>query len=128
MPASKRLAERDGEVAEGALAFEITKAVTLDLLDDQITEAMGWRKQAGLVAEGDPTTASPESPVVVWVLRDDVEVNTVRKAVTAYQEVETPASATPDEFNLLREKIASGEDLSVAEMQAALRLLLTRGV
>jgi hypothetical protein len=119
----KRDSERDGEHGKGSLAFSVTKPVVLHLLDEEITKAHGWRKDSGLVAEGDPASASEDSPVTVWVLRADAETNTVRKAVTAHQGVEDVS----DEVAPLRAKAQSGEDLSADEMQVAIRLLLTRG-
>lgn len=124
--ASKRLPERDGEHGPGSLAFEVTKPVLLNILDGEITEAMGWRKQAGLVAEGDTTTASAEHPAVVWVLRGEVDSRTVKQAVTAHQGVEAPAS-DDEEFDRLSAKARAVLDLTAAEVQTALRLLLTRG-
>lgn len=119
---AKRDSERDEE-QPGSLAFVISKPVVLHDLDVEITKAHGWRKDAGLVCEGDPSTASEQDPVTIWVLRDDAETNTVKKAVTAHQGVED----APDELAALREKASTDEALTSDEMQMAIRLLLTRG-
>lgn len=121
---ARRHAERDGQYAEGSTCFMLTKPVTAHLLDEQITAEMGWRNRAGVVVEGDPSTASEDSPVFMWVLRADVDHNTVKRVVTAHQGVEDDSD---DEFDALVAKAQSGEDLSAHETQAALRLLLLRG-
>ena len=122
---AKRNKARDGE-HEGALAFTLTSPVDLATLSTHLSEQMGWRKDSGLVAEGNLAEASEDSPATLWVLRSDVDAHAVRRAVTAYQEVEADTSSE-DEFSVLAAKAATGEDLTDEEMQTAVRLLLTRG-
>ena len=123
---AKRNKARDGE-HEQALAFTLTAPVhDLAGLSALLSEQMGWRKDSGLVGEGDLVTASEDTPATLWVLRSDVDAHAVRRAVSAYQEVEADTSLQ-DEFSVLAAKAATGEDLTDEEMQAAVRLLLTRG-
>ena len=127
--AIKRLAERDGEAGENSLAFTLTKPIEPAHLDEELTEAMGWRKNAGIIVEGDPAAACTEEPVVVWLLRDDVTLATLRKVVSAHDcdscGTEDPQEALAD----LRDKALAGEEYDDAETQAILRavvLSLTR--
>ena len=122
---TKRLPERDRE-HDGAVAFTVTKAVDLESLAEQIKIAHGWRKDLGLVAEGDPAAASPEKPVVLWVLRSEASTDTVRRVVTAHEGTEAQVFED-DEVTALRAKVDAGQDLTASEIQTALRLILTRG-
>lgn len=121
---TKRLAERDDEVAEKSTAFVIDKPIhDLVLLDERIAEEHGWRKNAGVMAEGNVAEASSKNPVTIWVLRsDDSDTNAIKKAITSAQ-AEKPA---PDPLAELRAKADSGEDFTSEEIQTALRTLLLR--
>lgn len=123
---AKRHKERDDEAGEGSLCFLLTKPVTLHVLDTEITAEMGWRKNAGLVVEGDALAAAEDHPVAIWVLRTDVDPNAVKRVVTAHQEVEGPTFEST-ELDALRQKVSAGDALDADEVQAAVRLLLLRG-
>lgn len=123
---AKRHKERDGEAGEGSLCFLLTKPVTAHALDDEITTEMGWRKNAGLVIEGDAQSAAEDHPIALWVLRTDVDPNAVKRAVTAHQEVEGPTFDSA-ELDALRAKVAAGDPLSGEDIATAVRLLLLRG-
>lgn len=126
MSAARRLKERD-EDRPGGQAYEVTKPVELLSLADAIRTAHGWRADLALITEGDPAQASPENPVVLWVMREDARASTVRSAVTAHQGVETERDLASEELAVLRAKVADGDALTETEVQTALRLLLTRG-
>ncbi len=68
MASVRRLSNRDGEWQQGSMAFTLTKPVDLGRLDVELQQAMGWDQVAGMMAEGDPATASDEHPAVIWVL------------------------------------------------------------
>lgn len=115
--------ERDDEPAKGAVAFTVTTPVDPAVLDADLTKRMKWRKPGGIVTDGDPSAASEDEPVTVWVLRDDVEAATFRAAVNAHQVPEEPEG---DPLEALREKARDGDNLTGPEIQEALRLLLLR--
>lgn len=52
MTSAKRAAARDEDFGPGGVAFEIDSPVNPAQLDDEIVEAMNWRKTAGLVMDG----------------------------------------------------------------------------
>jgi hypothetical protein len=116
----KRNEDRDGEVAERAVAFTLTKPVDPARLDAELSKAMNWRKDGGLVIDGDAAQASTDAPVDVWVLRDDVDTGTLREVVAKHEPGEKVTAALPS----LLAKAEAGEDLSPAEVQQALRELL----
>lgn len=116
----KRDEARDGEVCEGAVAFTLTAPVDPALLDAELSTKMNWRKDGGIVVEGLATEASPESPVTVWVTRDDVDAKALQSVVAAH---EVPEPGT-DPTSVLRAKIHSEKSLSAADIKQALRLLL----
>ena len=121
---SKRIPERDEEQPGGA-AFEVYKPFDPEILDDQLTAEMGWRKNAGLAIEGDPATASDEAPVVVWVLRgSEVDTSAVKRVVTAHSRPEGDTGVS--EWDTLVAKAREGEDFSDEEMVSAMRTLLKR--
>lgn len=123
----RRLKERDGEFGDESLAFEVTHPIALDRAEEEIRAAHNWRNGPGLVGEGSLHEASEESPVVIWVTRTDADPRTVKRLLAAHE----GAKAEPtDDDGLagLIEKVKQGEDLDSAEIQTALRVLLTRGV
>jgi hypothetical protein len=119
----KRQPERDGEVAKDALAFTLTKPIDPAVLDQELSAAMNWRKDAGLVVDGDASEASEDNPVTVWVLRDDVKAATFRSVVGKHERTEQT-----DSFADLRAKAEAGEDYTSEEVQQVLRLLVLRAV
>lgn len=87
----KRTNERDGEFGDESVAFTLTKPVDLATLESELSEAMNWRKDAGLIADGDAALASADTPVVLWVMRSDVTPATLRSVVTKHQMPEGPS-------------------------------------
>jgi hypothetical protein len=116
---AKRLSERDEE--HGGVAFALTKSVDFAKLDAELTSEMGWRNLAGLIAEGDASEASEDNPVVVWVVRTDVDTNTFKRVVTAHD----PAPQDTPWMRLLT-KAQGDEDLTDDEVREAIKLLLVR--
>jgi hypothetical protein len=121
---SKRIAERDEE-QPGSACFEVYKPFDPEVLDDELTAEMGWRRNAGLAIEGDPTEASEEAPVTVWVLRgDEVDTSAVKRVVTAHRRPEGNTGVT--EWDILVAKAREGDDFTDEQMASALRALLLR--
>lgn len=116
----KRDPERDDEVAKDAVAFTLTKPVDPALLDAELSAKMNWRKDGGIVTEGDVSRASPENPVSLWVLRGDVDAAALRSVVSAHETPDDPE----DDLQPLREKALAGEEFSPEESQAVLRALV----
>lgn len=115
--------ERDDEVAEGAVAFTLTKPVDPAALDKELSEAMNWRKDAGFVIDGDASEASTENPVDLWVLREDVTAATLRSVVGKHRVPERGGNGV---LAGLRDKAEAGEEFTPEEVQAVLREFVLR--
>jgi hypothetical protein len=110
-------------------AVLITSPVRLDQLDAEITHAMGWRKQAGLSADGDAEQASPENPARLYVERhEETDDETFLQAVANH----TPDSAwvhqdmeEPPSFETAKEKVLGNGRITMNDLRAVLRGLLT---
>lgn len=122
MTDSKRLPERDGEHAEGSLAFQVFKPIDLAALDADFRTEHPDLAFTGMVAEGDLAAASKDEPVIVWALLGEgasINANDFRSVVSSNDIPEDPMAPIID-------KARAGEDLTPDEMQQALRALLTR--
>lgn len=120
----KRQPDRDGEVGEGSEAYLLTTPVNPHILDAELSSTMNWRKDSGLVSEGNPMLASEADPVTLWVLRgSDVDAAAFKKVVAAH---EPPGEPEEDPLVALREKVRAGDPLDDDEAAEALRLLILR--
>lgn len=117
----RRNEERDGEIGEGSVAFSLTKPVDPALLDTELSAEMNWRKDGGLVVEGDPSWASEGDPVTLWVMRDDVDAKVLQRVVSAHERPEQPEE---DPLEVFREKARAGEDFDPEEIQTLLRAMV----
>lgn len=125
-----RCEERDDE-REGSLAFEVTKPINAVEADHMLSHEMNWRRHSGLVIEGDLNNASPENPVIVWVLRGEGEEVTYAFKRVVDQVGPPPvrggqARALTEAEARVRTKAVKGEMLEPDEVQEALRVLLLR--
>jgi hypothetical protein len=122
---TKQVTNDDGETSD-VPAVEVTAPVRLDQLDAEVTDAMNWRKQAGLQAEGDIFNPSPESPVVLTVARDDIDPAVFLAAVQAHHP--DPAWVDPDvtlpSFEDAKQRLRANQVLSAQDVAALLRGLI----
>lgn len=124
-----RCAERDGE-HDDALAFTLTKPVDLAGLDAELRDEEGWRKEAGLVAEGDVANASEDEPVTLWVQRgDETSTSTLKRVVNAHVRDDHRRSRVElrEQVDALRAKAQRGEDFNDDEIQTILRRIVLAG-
>lgn len=115
----KRLAARDDEVAQEAMAYTLTKPLDLDALTAELADA--FNHPPGLVVKGDPTQASEEHPVVLWAI-GDVETNQLKRMVTKHEPTPKKAIERPSFLDKPEDESFTDE-----EIQQALRYLLKRG-
>lgn len=123
-----RNADRDGEVAEGALAFTITKDLDLVLLTEEILEATGWDE--GSLAFEIGTVDS-----VAWVIPppgEEVVTKRIKSIVSRHEvppvEEKKHEGVEPDPYQTrlddFRRLLELGEDLTLEQMQEVVKLLL----
>lgn len=117
---SKRLQGRDGEFGDASIAYEVTTPVVLHKLDAEIVADQGWKKEAGLVAEGDISSASADNPITIWVLRGgELPAARFHSVIAAHD-----PSPDPDPLDAVRTKLEKGEALTPEETTQTLRQLL----
>lgn len=119
----RRNEDRDGEIGEGSVAFSLTVPVDPALLDTELSAEMNWRKDGGIVVEGDPSWASEDEPVTLWVMRDDVDAKVLQRVVSAHERPEEPEEAPLAAYT---RRAAEGDTFDADEVQEILRLLLLR--
>lgn len=128
---SVRTPDRDGEVAEGALAFTVNKEIDLALLGDELREATGWGEEATIAVE----TSGPNT--TAWIIPpegEDVVVNRIKGIVSRHAvpvaEPEKVEAAAPDfvEMRLddLRRALDNTQELTDDQLVEAVKLLLIR--
>lgn len=121
--AAKRLSDRDDEVCPGALAFTVTKPVSIDMLTAELGEETGEPAAYSLVVEGKPEEASEEVPVIVWVVGEGMDAATFKRTLRAHVFDAEPKAMQP--LDSLRDK-PEDQPYDDNEIQQALRLLLKR--
>ena len=122
--AAKRNSGRDGEMGRKT-AFDIDAPVDLASLDRELSEELGLNGRVGLIADGDLTAASPQNPVTVWTVTQEVETNTFKKVFTAHDGEKLVAADAAFE-ELLRKARDSDDPFTPDEIDLALRSLLRR--
>lgn len=120
-----QVTDSDGEVRE-VPAVQVTSAVRLDQLDAEVTEAMNWRKQAGLQAEGNISAPTAEDPVLLSVARDDIDAAVLLATVQAH--TPDPDWVDPDldlpTFEDAKRKVRTNQALSGQDISALFRGLI----
>lgn len=119
---AKRLSKRDDEVAPGAVAYAVTKPVTLEALSAGLREEFG--NAMGVTVEGDPSAASEEHPVTVWVSGGEITPNDFKRVLKEHHGADEPRTATERPSFLDKPQ---DEPFTDDEIQQALRYLLERG-
>lgn len=133
MPSTKnadkamRSNDKDGELLDDSLAFEVTAPFNAAQLADELMSEHGWRKAPDIVVDGDPDLASASDPVLVYVGRGE-ELNVATAKSVFNNHVADPTfgrgdSAEANTIEELREVVAT-RDLTPNEIQTAVRLLL----
>jgi hypothetical protein len=127
MSTAKRLNARDEEGGTDALAYTVTSPANLEQLDDEIRDAMNWRKESGLVVEGILGAASEDNPVVLWVTHENTKAPAITKAISDHEPDPdyVPSSVGPAKtLEDYRQTVLAGEPIAPEEVMAVLRLML----
>lgn len=110
--------------------FTWTRPVTVGQLQAELDETVGPQVRVAMVfprdSDGVEVQADTQNPITVYVTPSSADLAAVRQVLAAHRP--DPYYGMSDEERegaQLREKIASGADLTMDEMQQALRLLIS---
>ncbi|MFJ4902880.1 hypothetical protein [Streptomyces sp. NPDC088727] len=109
--------------------FSWNRAVMLGQLQAEMGETIGPDVRVALVfprgENGQEVTPDAKNPIVVYVTPSSVDLAAVRKLMSAHRpDPYYGMDSAQRQDAQLREKIASGQDLTLDDMQRALRLLV----
>lgn len=110
--------------------FTWTRAVTVGQLQAELDETVGPEVRIAMVfprdSEGVEIEIDAQNPITVYVTPSSADLAAVRQVMAAHRPDPYYGMSDEERENAqLREKIASGVDLSLDEMQRALRLLVS---
>lgn len=116
------------ELFDGAgKSYKVTKDVRPGQLIEEIYERLGDRSKFEVVVhlEDDDAPVSESNPLTLHLL-GDVDLRTVRGVVESHEKDDNFGLTVEEvKLNALRDRLASGEDLPVGELNKLLRSMLS---
>lgn len=110
---------------EGAMAFEVTKAVDPTALTAVLSEAVGIT--SSVIIDGNNAEASADAPILVWVVAPGAAEESVQAAIEGYELEEPVEDEEPPPFVFDPVIVAGKSDtLTPEEIEAAIRYLLRK--
>lgn len=129
--------QREGAPADSAdpfggnsQRFTWTRSVMLGQLQDELDATVGPDVRIAMMfpldGEGQETEVDAQNPITVYVTPSSADLAAVRQVMAAHRPDPYYGMSDEERQNAqLREKIASGVDLTPDEMQRAFRLLIS---
>jgi hypothetical protein len=115
------------ELFDGAgKSYKVTKDVRPGQLIEEIYERLGDRSKFEVVAHlDDDAPVSEDNPLTLHLL-GDVDLRTVRGVVESHEKDENFGLSDEEaKLNVLKDRLTSGEDLPVKELNKLLRSMLS---
>jgi hypothetical protein len=107
----------EGDVEDVVSSYRVFKPFVPHVLDEELATELG-RTKVDIAFDGDPTTASEQDPVIIYIPHD-IPVKQVTRILAAHD-----ATDTADPLADIKEKLRRNEGLEGSEIGAVLKFLL----